>query len=691
VSASSKAVFLSYASEDASAAQRIADALRAAGIDVWFDRAELRGGDSWDRRIRQQIHECRLFVPIVSADTEARTEGYFRREWSLAVDRTHDLSQRVAFLVPVVIDSTSELTADVPEAFRRVQWTRLPDGGPTPAFVERIKRLLTPEASAARATSVMSESPAARASEGSGRQTWRRSSAYWTVGGLLALILAYFAIDKLSTLGRVSVVQAPTGAGPQASSGESAPPSSAATFNPPPHSIAVLPFVNMSGDKAQEYFSDGMSEELLNALARLTELQVAARTSSFYFKGKDVDLNTIARKLNVASVLEGSVRRSGQTIRVTAQLNNAATGYHLWSQTYDRDASNVLQVQTEIANAVVEALKVTLLGSVSEKIGVGGTRNPAAFDAYLRASTKFSMYQSAADHQTSIDGYTEAIHLDPKFALAYADRSFALGEYAAYWATGSAVRSDLVNAEADARKAVALAPDLAEGHLALASVLTRNVDFKGAAREFQRALELAPGDARVLVEYGDFSADMDNRDAALTAMQRAVVLDPLNPQYHIRLGGVLYAAGRYDDAMRAYEDGAALAQNDALLRAQANMWIALVHYSRGNFQEALIACDGADEVNKPICLALVYDKLGRHADGEHALAKFRAAIGDDGAVFYSMIYAQWGDIDQALHWLEVAMRRKDPFLRYVKAYPLLEPIRGQQRFQAIERALAFPD
>src|SRR6516162_2817958 len=162
-----------------------------------------------------------------------------------------------------------------------------------------------------------------------------------------------------------------------------------ATFSPPPHSIAVLPFINISGDKEQEYFSDGLSEELLNSLSRINELQVAARTSSFYFKGEHADLATIAHKLNVASVLEGSVRRSGHTVRVTAQLNNAVTGFHIWSQTYDRDLGHVLKLQTEIATAVASALKVALLGDEAAKIEVGGTRNPAALDAYLRATQTF--------------------------------------------------------------------------------------------------------------------------------------------------------------------------------------------------------------------------------------------------------------------------------------------------------------
>src|SRR5262245_30373226 len=164
---------------------------------------------------------------------------------------------------------------------------------------------------------------------------------------------------------------------------------SAATFNPPAHSIAVLPFVNMSGDKEQEYFSEGLTEELLNSLSRINELQVAARTSSFSFQGEHPDIATVAHKLNVGAVLEGSVRRAANTVRITAQLVNGITGFHLWSQVYDRDLGDVLKLQTEIATAVASALKVTLLGNEATKIELGGTHNPGAFDAYLRGSKAF--------------------------------------------------------------------------------------------------------------------------------------------------------------------------------------------------------------------------------------------------------------------------------------------------------------
>ena len=366
----SHAVFLSYASQDAEAAQKICEALRTAGIEVFLDQSELRGGDAWDQKIRHEIHDCALFIPIVSQHTQERLEGYFRREWKMGIDRTHDMAEQKPFLVPVVVDGTRDQEALVPDAFRAVQWTRLP-GGDTPlAFVERIKRLLSPEQSPLSAVS-----GATAAIREPVRATWRSKPVLLAIVAVFAT-LAYFVADKFWISKHLTPAPA--------------------AFNPPPHSIAVLPFVNLSGDKDQEYFSDGLTEELLNSLAEINGLQVAARTSSFSFK-EHPDIATVAHKLNVGAVLEGSVRRSANTIRITAQLINAVTGFHLWSKTYDRDLGDVLKLQTEIATAVASALKVTLLGDVAAKVELGGTRNPAAFDAYLRGSKAFQSIHDPKD------------------------------------------------------------------------------------------------------------------------------------------------------------------------------------------------------------------------------------------------------------------------------------------------------
>ena len=508
----------------------------------------------------------------------------------------------------------------------------------------------------------------------------------------LGLALAYFVADKFWISKHLAVSQ-PVASAP---SEPRAIPSTEPAFAPPPHSIAVLPFVNMSGDKEQDYFSDGLSEELLNSLARINELQVAARTSSFYFKGEHADLSTIAHKLNVASVLEGSVRRSGNTIRITAQLNNAVTGFHLWSQTYDRNLGDVLKLQTEIANAVASALKITLLGDVAAKIEVGGTRNPAAFDAYLRASNAYRRYGpmnlaagafNEQGLQPAIAAYTEAIRADPDYALAYAGRSLAFADFARALVTGPDVPEYFNKAQADARKAIALAPDLADGHLALANFFAGSLEFTGATQEYERALALAPGNARLLKEYGAFADLIGRTEAGLVAAHRLLVLDPLNSTNHFGLGVSLTFARRYGEAITAFTDTRALAPEDV----SVNMWLGIAYYLSGDFHSARAACERAGEVNGPWCLAMVYDKLGRRAEAQTMLAKVRASAGDRLAEGYADIYAQWGDSARALDWLEAAMRNRDPYLAYTKINPFFDPLRKEPRFQAIERALKFPD
>jgi TolB-like protein/Tfp pilus assembly protein PilF len=461
----------------------------------------------------------------------------------------------------------------------------------------------------------------------------------------------------------------------------------AAAFAPPPHSIAVLPFVNMSGDKEQDYFSDGLSEELLNSLARINELQVAARTSSFYFKGEHVDLATIARKLNVASVLEGSVRRSGNTVRITAQLNNAVTGFHLWSQTYERDLGDVLKLQTEIATAVANALKVALLGDVATKIEVGGTHNPAAFDAYLRGLRAARLDPDAI--QAAIAAQTEAIRLDSKYALAFAARSVALTTYGDFFAPTAATRDTFAKALADARTAIALAPELGEGHAALAEVLrTGFLDFARAREEYERAVTLAPGNAFVLGRYGYFAATMGDADAGIAASRRAVALDRLNADAYDRLGHTLMRARHFHDAIEAYHQALALEPGLATSIARSGQ----AYYALGDLQNARAACESKiDFYQSQVCLAVTYNKLGQRAAAEAMLAKLRAASGDAVLYQYAQIYAQWGNLSRALEELEAALRLRDPGLHGLKTDFLLDPLRKEPRFQAVMRELKLPE
>jgi TolB-like protein len=273
-----------------------------------------------------------LFVPVISATTTARPEGYFRLEWSLAEQRSHVIGRNKAFIVPVCLDQTAQPGAVVPEAFQRMQWTRLPGGHATAAFVERVGRLLAPELvgspTSASAATVVS-APVNQAAAGVHRQS---RSILILIVALITIVIAYYLVHEYF-LRHASPAPAypPAKAVGDNAMHTSVTPATFATahFHPYPHSIAVLPLANMSGDKRQDYFSDSLTEEPLTSLSRMHELQVAPRTSAFSFKGKDIDIGAIARKLNRADILECTVRRSAHTVRITAQLINAGMGYPL--------------------------------------------------------------------------------------------------------------------------------------------------------------------------------------------------------------------------------------------------------------------------------------------------------------------------------------------------------------------------
>ena len=287
------AVFLSYAREDAEAAKRIADALRGFGVEVWFDQNELRGGDTWDQKIKRQIRECALFMPLISARTQARPEGYFRREWKLAVERTHDMAHGHAFIVPVSIDGTPEAGALVPEEFMRFHWTRLQDGAPTPQFVEQVKRLLAGPGSSpavARATTPSGAAPRAAKSPA--------LAAFAAIAVVAVGAAAYFALRRAPE---------PVAAVPPAPASS---PAAAAVPAINEKSLAVLPFENLSEEKdANAFFADGVHEDLLTNLSYIRDLRVVSRTSVMQYRNTTKPISQIGQELRVAYILEGSVRR----------------------------------------------------------------------------------------------------------------------------------------------------------------------------------------------------------------------------------------------------------------------------------------------------------------------------------------------------------------------------------------------
>ena len=288
----------------------------------------------------------------------------------------------------------------------------------------------------------------------------------------------------------------------------------------------------------------------------------------------------------------------------------------------------------------------------------------------------------------AITAYTEAIRLDPHYALAFAGRSLALSGAATEAETAAAMHEGFDKAQADARQALTLAPDLAQAHLALAQVSEDNLDFGQAGGAYERALTLAPGNAQVSRVSGAFAAYMGHFDAGVAATRRAVVLDPLARASHSALGLALYAARRYEEAVAAYAEVISL---DPDFKPTYG-YRGLAYFGLGDLQSARASCETKpDYRGSQQCLAVIYDKLGRHADAEVELSKLKAALGDTAAYQYATIYARWGDLPNALKWLETALRLRDPGLIYEKTDPLLDPLRQEPRLKAIERELKFPD
>jgi len=329
-----------------------------------------------------------------------------------------------------------------------------------------------------------------------------------------------------------------------------------------------------------------------------------------------------------------------------------------------------------------------LLGDVAAKIELGGTNNPAAFDAYLRGAKAFGSFHDARDLPGAIAAYTEAIRLDPHYAIAFAARSLAFTTAAGEAETEAAIRESYANAEADARQAISLAPDLGQAHLALALVSDNTLNFPQANSEYERALALAPGNAQVLRVSGVFAVFMGQLDAGVAAARRAAVLDPLARSSHSNLARLLYYARRYVEALAAVSETISLDSDYTASYATRGMSF----YGLGDFNAARTACETKrEDWESQQCLAVVYAKLGRHDDAQAELAKLHAALGDAAAYQYATIYAQWGNRPKALEWLETAWRLRDPGWQELKTDPLMDPLRQEPRFLAILRELKFPD
>jgi TolB-like protein len=452
-------------------------------------------------------------------------------------------------------------------------------------------------------------------------------------------------------------------------------------------SIAVLPFVNMSRDEENEYFADGLSEELLNVLAKIRGLRVASRTSAFSFKGKGVDIPTVAQKLNVATVLEGSVRKSGKRVRITAQLIQVASDSHLWSETYDRELDDIFAVQDDIAQSVVKELRAALLGeghgaaaraeakAEVQAASTGRAENSEAYRLYLQGRYYLER-MTEVDVARGVAYFEQSIALDPGSALAWTGLSRGYWTQSGYgWRP---VNEGFQQAREAAKRALDLAPDLAEAHAALAMVLeSHDWDWEGADRHLRRALELAPGNADVLRSVASLAGVLGGHEECIELLRRATALDPLSSSCRRFLGLRCAMYGLLDEA-----DVALRASLDLNPRAGlVHCFLAVTRLLQGRAAEALELAEG--EVLPDFRLlgtALVLHTLGRAAESQAALTKL---IDDHGApAGYQVAEAcAWrGEADRAFEWLEKAYAARDPGLMHTANDPLLKSLHGDHRW-----------
>ena len=454
-------------------------------------------------------------------------------------------------------------------------------------------------------------------------------------------------------------------------------------------SIAVLPFVDMSSGKDQEYFSDGITEELLNLLAKIPQLQVTARTSSFAFKGKELGIPEVARQLHVAHVLEGSVRKAGNAVRITAQLIDAGSDKHVWSQTYDRQLDNIFAIQDEIAADVVKHLSVTLLDPVPK----ARPTDPEAYRLYLRA--RAFLIGTDQEMDKSIDYFQQAVARAPDFAMAHAGLADAYATQA--YLRGNSRAEVAGKARAEVTRALELDPDLGEAHAALADILFRfEWDWAGADTEFRRAIALSPGSEAVHESYGAYLFSMDRLDEALAQSREAARLDPLSvsPFHDIGINALLRA--NYDEAAADFRRTIDIDPNWTWGYIKLGRTLGLAKKCKEAFVQTEISEHRIAGSQGPLSrtwLASTYASCGDSTRARQKLAELHAIAEKryvDPAAF-AAIHASLGEMDEAMRWYQKALDERSPDMVHALIMPRIIPqLAGSKEFQALVGRMGFP-
>ena len=637
-----KSVFLSYSRADQALAQRLAATLQQAGFEVWWDTL-IEGGEAFAKSIEAALEASDAVIVLWSKTAAAS-------DWVLdEAARARDLKK----LVPLGIDGT-----DPPLGFRQYQAIDLRgwSGDADAPAIAAIRRAV-----AAAAT----REPRPR-------------------GGPTSLLAgaAPQRARRALLVGGVALAAA-AGAGLFAWRGRGAARAPAAGAN----SVAVLPFDNLSGDPAQAYFSDGLSEEVRATLARNHALRVMAQASTGRFRDAVADARAIARELGVAWLLDGSVRRAGNIVRVTADLVDGATGVSVWSDTFERPLDDVFAVLVGIATAVATALAATVAGPGDAPDAAGATARGEAFDAYLRGRALYDLSADETSERAALAQFDAAIALDPGYAAAIAARARSLTAIANQYGNVGKTAAMYDAAIAAARRAIELAPGLAEAHSTLGFTLFQGkLDARAARAPFERSTALGAGESTVLARFAQYAARCGRDADATAAMQAALQRDPLNPLVHRAAGSIAYAARRFAESMAPLER--ALAMNPRLSRAHAMRGDALLQLGRIDEAHAAYAAEPAVDF-RLTGLALVARRTGDAAGADAALADLVAAEGDRVLYQQAQILAELGRIEAALAALEKARGLGDSGLVYARNDPFLDPLRGLPRMAALLAGIGF--
>lgn len=657
----SHAVFLSYASQDADAARRICESLRAAGIEVWLDQSELRGGDAWDSSIRKQIKTCALFLPVISANTSARAEGYFRLEWKLAVDRSHLMAAERPFILPVVIDGVREADAMVPDGFREVQWTSSPAGQVTAEFIARIERLLSPGVPQAPTAAVRAPvKPATAPAPDRPRQ--RRAMLVAVAAAALIAVGALVAYQMASRNKAIGVV-------------------------------AVLPFENATGDPANEYLGNGISESLINKLSSLSGMHVISRTSAFAFKGKTIDPIEIGRKLGVDALILGNLTLHNSRLNISAELVRASDSTQLWGDHYERAMDDVQQLEGQIATTIAQTLRRRLSGDERVRLAHIETRDPEAYRLYLKG--RESLVGTDADMSKSIAFFQQAVARAPDYAMAYAGLA-AVHSVEAF--LGASVRTEAAGkARAAATRALELDPDLGEAHSALADILFLfEWDWSAADAEYRRGVALSPGSEAVHEAYGVYLNAMGRLDEGLAESREAARLDPLSVQPFHDMAINALVRRDFDKAAAGFRHTIEIDPQWTWGYIKLARTLALAKKCKEAFVQAEIAerriAGGVGTLSRS-WLGSTYATCGDLTRAREKLGElhaFEAKKYVDPATFAD-IHASLGEFDDAVHWYQKAFEDRSPDMVFVQIGSRLNPrLASNAGFREILEQMGFP-